>query len=167
MIYCSVVPGSWDSNPLLSDRSKHQLKCRPFSLHLSDTERSDGNNTGWISGGKKLFLKYSGSSQGRVVCPPAGGFRLALFFLDSISRAGWSLSSSFLSGLDWSHLLRGRWVCCRSELAAKTPILTVAFSTLPAAMGKKEEEEVIRIAKKMDKMAQKKNGVRSRMNSQC
>ena len=30
-------------------------------------------------------------------------------------------------------------------------------------MGKKEEEEIIRIAKKMDKMAQKKNGVR-RMN---
>lgn len=27
-------------------------------------------------------------------------------------------------------------------------------------MGKKEEEEIIRIAKKMDKMAQKKNGVR-------
>lgn len=27
-------------------------------------------------------------------------------------------------------------------------------------MGKKEEDEVIRIAKKMDKMAQKKNGVR-------
>lgn len=26
-------------------------------------------------------------------------------------------------------------------------------------MGKKEEEEIIRIAKKMDKMAQKKNGV--------
>lgn len=34
-------------------------------------------------------------------------------------------------------------------------------------MGKKEEEEIIRIAKKMDKMAQKKNGVRrpSRMNA--
>lgn len=34
-------------------------------------------------------------------------------------------------------------------------------------MGKKEEEEIIRIAKKMDKMAQKKNGVRcpSGMNS--
>lgn len=33
-------------------------------------------------------------------------------------------------------------------------------------MGKKEEEEIIRIAKKMDKMAQKKNGVRRlrRMN---
>lgn len=31
-------------------------------------------------------------------------------------------------------------------------------------MGKKEEEEIIRIAKKMDKMAQKKNGVR-RMNA--
>lgn len=27
-------------------------------------------------------------------------------------------------------------------------------------MGKKEEEDIIRIAKKMDKMAQKKNGVR-------
>lgn len=27
-------------------------------------------------------------------------------------------------------------------------------------MGKREEEEIIRIAKKMDKMAQKKNGVR-------
>lgn len=27
-------------------------------------------------------------------------------------------------------------------------------------MGKKEEDEIIRIAKKMDKMAQKKNGVR-------
>lgn len=27
-------------------------------------------------------------------------------------------------------------------------------------MSKKEEEEIIRIAKKMDKMAQKKNGVR-------
>lgn len=27
-------------------------------------------------------------------------------------------------------------------------------------MGKKEEEEIIRIAKKMDKMAQKKSGVR-------
>lgn len=34
-------------------------------------------------------------------------------------------------------------------------------------MGKKEEEEIIRIAKKMDKMAQKKNGVRClrRMNA--
>lgn len=31
-------------------------------------------------------------------------------------------------------------------------------------MGKKEEEDIIRIAKKMDKMAQKKNGVR-RMNA--
>lgn len=28
-------------------------------------------------------------------------------------------------------------------------------------MGKKEEEDIIRIAKKMDKMAQKKNGVRA------
>lgn len=27
-------------------------------------------------------------------------------------------------------------------------------------MGKKEEEEIIRIARKIDKMAQKKNGVR-------
>jgi len=27
-------------------------------------------------------------------------------------------------------------------------------------MGKKEEDEIIRIAKKMDKMAQKKSGVR-------
>lgn len=35
-------------------------------------------------------------------------------------------------------------------------------------MGKKEEEDIIRIAKKMDKMAQKKNGVRCarRMNAQ-
>lgn len=34
-------------------------------------------------------------------------------------------------------------------------------------MGKKEEEDIIRIAKKMDKMAQKKNGVRrlKRMNA--
>lgn len=34
-------------------------------------------------------------------------------------------------------------------------------------MGKKDEEEIIRIAKKIDKMAQKKNGVRSlrRMNA--
>lgn len=32
--------------------------------------------------------------------------------------------------------------------------------TSSVTMGKKEEEEVIRIAKKIDKMAQKKNGVR-------
>lgn len=34
-------------------------------------------------------------------------------------------------------------------------------------MGKKEEEDIIRIAKKIDKMAQKKNGVRylKRMNA--
>lgn len=34
------------------------------------------------------------------------------------------------------------------------------ISTSSVDMGKKEEEDIIRIAKKMDKMAQKKNGVR-------
>lgn len=34
-------------------------------------------------------------------------------------------------------------------------------------MGKKEEEEIIRIAKKMDKMAQKKNGVRCLRWEKC
>lgn len=43
----------------------------------------------------------------------------------------------------------------------------VANSTRSVKMGKKEEEDIIRIAKKIDKMAQKKNGVRylRRMNA--
>lgn len=48
------------------------------------------------------------------------------------------------------------------------PLSTICFpvfswfvtSTSSVDMGKKEEEDIIRIAKKMDKMAQKKNGVR-------
>lgn len=40
-------------------------------------------------------------------------------------------------------------------------VCTSFFSSIKSVgMGKKEEEEIIRIAKKMDKMAQKKNGVR-------
>ena len=37
-------------------------------------------------------------------------------------------------------------------------VLILSFPN-DSAMGKKEEEEIIRIAKKMDKMAQKKSGV--------
>lgn len=40
------------------------------------------------------------------------------------------------------------------------------FTIKSVNMGKKEEEEIIRIAKKMDKMAQKKNGVRRMMNAE-
>lgn len=41
------------------------------------------------------------------------------------------------------------------------PIFSSSVNSISSVnMGKKEEEEIIRIAKKMDKMAQKKNGVR-------
>lgn len=40
------------------------------------------------------------------------------------------------------------------------PLLSWVVNSIGSVtMGKKEEEEIIRIAKKMDKMAQKKNGV--------
>lgn len=39
-------------------------------------------------------------------------------------------------------------------------LIFLLLSLLKYTMGKKEEEEIIRIAKKIDKMAQKKNAVR-------
>lgn len=43
------------------------------------------------------------------------------------------------------------------------PVFFFFGSIRSVNMGKKEEDEIIRIAKKMDKMAQKKNGVRCLM----
>lgn len=88
-----------------------------------------------------------------------------------------------LSCIDSSGLLHSGGSVCAPRSGNETPpppplslqwrgLCRVLFSSFPPDffflggvsigslnMGKKEEEEIIRIAKKMDKMAQKKNGV--------